>query len=111
MLNMNVTVTSWGAVIDTVQVLPTADAQAPPQLGTSPGGELAVRMTLVPLGNVAVHADVAQSMPAGSLVTLPIVALVPELARFTRSANAGRKMALTVCAAVIATVQVGALVD
>lgn len=67
-------------------------------------------MTLVPLGNVAVHTGVVQSMPGGSLVTLPIVALGRE-ASFTVSATVGMNMALTVCGPFIATVQVAVLLD
>ena len=61
-------------------------------------------MTLVPLGKSALQAE-PHEIPAGALVTLP------EPLVLTWRANSGVNVALTVCAAVIATMQVAAFVD
>ena len=108
-MGKKVTLTSWAAVIDTVHVAVVTKPQAAPHCGNSPRGEVAVRTTLLPLGNMAVHAD-GQSMPGGVLPTVPTVPGT-ESVRLTRSANAGVKVTVTVCAAVIDTVQVGPVVD
>jgi hypothetical protein len=58
-----------------VQVL--VPAQPPPlqPLNVEPAAGVAVRVTAVPLGNVAEHA-VPQEIPAGELVTVPVPAPV-----------------------------------
>jgi hypothetical protein len=108
---MNVAVTVCAAVIDTVQVVPVVAWQAPPQPenmlpkdGNSLCAGAAVSTTLVPLGNAAAHAD-GQSTPAGALATLPGPAML------TWSAKTGVKVAPTLCAAVMDTVQVGPVLD
>src|SRR5947209_10347799 len=100
----NVTLTSCAPVIVTVQVDVVTLAHAPPHVGNSPGSEVAVSATFVPLGNEAEQPD-GQPTPVGVLVTLP------EPVTLTRSANTGVKLALTLCAAVIDTIHVGPDVD
>src|ERR671932_2731451 len=100
-VGVKVALTLCASVIDTVQVGPELAWHAPPQAEkTLVCDGVAVSTTLLPLGNVAAQAD-GQSTPAGTLATLP------PPATLTWRAKTGTKVALTLCAAVMDTVQVG----
>jgi hypothetical protein len=106
----NVAVTVFAAVIVTVHVVPLADVQ-PDQLFRSelPSG-VAVRVTVAPFATLAVQPAVdpaVQAMPAPVTVPPP-----PDAAAFTVSTNVlGTKVAVTVFADDIVTVQLAPLVD
>src|SRR5262249_58093693 len=99
---MKVAVTDCAALIVTVQV-PVPEQPPPLQpVNVDPAAGVALRMTAVPLGNVAEHM-VPHEMPAGVLVTVP----VPAPAVLTVSAKGcGLKVAVTDCPALIVTVHV-----
>ena len=102
---VKVALTSCASVIKTVQVGPVVDWHPPPQAAkTLPGEGLAVSTTLVPPGKVATQAD-GQSTPAGALATLPAPATL------TWRASTAVNLAVTLCAAVMDTVQVGSVLD
>ena len=72
MPEVNVAVTDWAALIDTVQVLPTALLQAPPQpVKALPAEGVAVRVTEVPLLKLAEQV-LPHEIPAGLLLTVPL---------------------------------------
>jgi len=99
----NVAVTLCAALIVTVQVA-VVPVQPPPlqPVNREPAAGAAVRVTAVPLVNEAEHAA-PQEMPAGALVTVP--APVPDFVIV--SAKDGKvNVAVTVCAALIVTLQV-----
>ncbi len=95
-------VTVVAALIVTVQV--PVPEQAPPLQPekVEPATGAAVKVTAVPLANAAAHV-VPHARPAGALVTVPL----PTPALLTVSVKDCRaKVAVTVCAALIVTVQV-----
>ena len=102
---VNVALMVCAPVIITVQLDPFVDAHAPPQaVKTLPCDGVAVSTTVVPPVNAAAHAD-GQSTPAGALATLPAPVT------FTWRASKGVNVAVTLCAAVMDTAQVGPALD
>jgi hypothetical protein len=102
---VNAALTVCAPVMVTVQLDPIVDAHAPPQAeNTLPFDGLAVSTTLLPPGKLAAQAN-GQSTPDGALATLPAPATL------TRRANTGVNVAVTLCTAVMDTVQVGPALD
>jgi hypothetical protein len=97
---LNVPVTDCAILIVTVQL--PVPVQPPPlhPVKSEPAAALADNVTLVPLAKLALHVP-GQLIPVGTLVTMPepLPAIVTDNAKFMTN------VAVTVCAALIVTVQ------
>jgi hypothetical protein len=100
---VNVAVTVVAAVIVTLHV-PVPSQGAPQPVKVEPVAGVAVKVTAVPLANVAEQAA-PQLMPAGALVTVPVPVPAFATVRVKLFALAA-KLATTVVAAAIVSVQV-----
>jgi hypothetical protein len=104
-LGANVAVTPIAIEVVTTQV-PVPEQGAPQPVNVEPAAGVAVKVTCVPLLKLAEQVG-PQLIPGGALVTVPVP--VPALVTVKGNVSVA-KVAVTVCAMFMVTVQVGGLV-